>query len=44
MLVSDLESAQASALAEGAVPGFGKSAIRSAHARDRIRQAFQAAD
>jgi len=44
MLVSDLESAQASALAEGGVPGFGKSAIRSAQARDRVRQALQPAD
>lgn len=40
MLVSDRESAQAQAIAEGALPGFGKSAIRSAQTRDRVRQAI----
>lgn len=43
MLVSDIESAQARALAEGAVPGFGKSSIRTSQARDRVRQALQPA-
>jgi len=41
MLVSDIESAQASAVAEGAVPGFGKSAIRAAQTRERLRQALK---
>ncbi len=43
MLVSDIESAQARALAEGAVPGFGKSSIRTSQARDRVRQALHPA-
>lgn len=41
MLVSDLETAQAQAIAEGALPGFGKSALRSAQTRDRVRQAIE---
>lgn len=41
MLVSDLESAQAQAIAEGALPGFGKSSLRSAQTRDRLRQAIE---
>jgi hypothetical protein len=41
MLVSDLESAQAQAIAEGALPGFGKSSLRSVQTRDRLRQAIE---
>ena len=41
MLVSDREAAQAQAIAEGALPGFGKSALRSAQTRDRVRQAIE---
>lgn len=41
MLVSDREPAQAQAIAEGALPGFGKSALRSAQTRDRVRQAIE---
>ncbi|MBI1322137.1 hypothetical protein GC170_02980 [bacterium] len=41
MLVSDREPAQAQAIAEGAMPGFGKSALRSAQTRDRVRQAIE---
>ena len=41
MLVSDREPAQAQAIAEGALPGFGKSALRSAQTRERVRQAIE---
>lgn len=43
MLISDLETAQASAIASGAVPGFGKSVIRSAQARELVRMALESA-
>ncbi len=43
MLVSDLESAQQRAIAEGALPGFGKSSIRSTQTRERVRQAIDSA-
>jgi len=43
MLVSDIESAQQRAIAEGAQPGFGKSSIRSANTRERVRQAIESA-
>jgi CheY-like chemotaxis protein len=36
MLISNYEDAQAAAIAEGAVPGFGKSGIGSAAARERL--------
>lgn len=36
MLISNFEDAQANALAEGAMPGFGKSAIGTDSARKRL--------
>lgn len=41
MLVSDLETAQAAAIASGALPGFGKTFIRSAQARELVRMALE---
>jgi len=40
MLVSDKEDAQAEAVAKGALPGFGKSALRSAETAEKIRVAL----
>ena len=40
MLVSNYEDAQASAIAHGALPGFGKSALANAETIDRIKSAL----
>jgi len=36
MLVSDYEHAQAAAIAEGALPGFGKSSLRAETTKERL--------
>jgi len=40
MLVSNYEDAQATAIAHGALPGFGKSALANAETIDRIKSAL----
>jgi len=40
MLVSDKADAQAEAVAKGALPGFGKSALRSPETTQRLREAL----
>jgi DNA-binding response OmpR family regulator len=40
MLISDYADAQAAALANGAAPGFGKSALGTAEVGQRLRQAL----
>jgi two-component system chemotaxis response regulator CheY len=37
MLVSNFEDAQAQAVAAGAAPGFGKSALQAAQTKERLR-------
>ncbi len=43
MLVSDYADAQAAAIANGAVPGFGKSAIASPETAEALRAALKSA-
>ena len=43
ILVSDYQEAQAAAVAEGALPGFGKSSLETAEVGQLLRQALQSA-